>query len=779
MALKSLNFQIFRLTLMLLIFTSLGILVSVWTNTNQHAEKQLSQDLVIAENVFQQLMISREQQLFNSADILTSDFGFKQAVASNDKATIESVLQNHGGRIGADLMSVISLDNTIVASTTPALASGSQFPNLFLMNAVMEEGGVSSLMVFENKLYQVIIINVNAPTAIASTLLGFEMDKTLLRRLKNITQLETTISAYLPDDERSFYLSTLKEALEYDIEGVVQKDISWFGIYFLNESPLVSRRFYLPENHENNIRVAITLTEDMTAIFEDFFELQANISLVALVALILSLISAYFLSNNLSKPLKSFAMLASKISLGQYQQKLDSKIELKEVKKLSDAFETMQQNIQVREGKIIFQANHDLSTKLKNRFFIEQGLGKKLANKDKFQAIGVNVFAFRDINDVFGYQNGDACLRNIATKLKTLDGLAARLTGAEMLWLPQTPKTFDELIQIKTLLEEPLITDDVTIRPKVVFGILNCPEEAESLEQFFKRLNIVMDEAKLCDEKILNFDLRLEERYTRRLAIVTELKKALSIESNQFQLFYQPKLSLSENRVQHVEALIRWNNDLLGFVSPEEFISVAEQAGIINQVTNWVVNRAVIDAKTMREQGANVCIAINLSANDVMNKNLLPNILQLLAEHNVPKDALSFEITESDLVQDPEYAIAQMQLYRDEGFLLAIDDFGTGYSSLEYLKNLPVTSLKIDKSFVLHLANEQSDQSIVKTVIELAHQFNLTIIAEGIEDQISLELLQQWQCEYAQGYHISRPIPLSEFLKWFKKHQKHQWIALT
>lgn len=775
MVLKTLNFQIFKLTLGLLFFTSLGILISVWTNTNQHAEKQLERDLFIAENVFQQLLNSQEQQLFNSADILTSDFGFKQSIATKDNATIVSVLENHGQRIGADLMAVISLDNFIIASTTQALLAGDFFPDQNMMNDVVNNGGATSLMVFNGKLYQVIIIAVNAPSMIASTLLGFEMDQALLTQLKNITQLETTISQYV-GNEKQFSISTLQLPLADGVDKGIDKDISWFGIYFLNDSPLVSRQFSLQESADN--KVTVILTEDMSAIFNDFFELQANISLVAFLALLLSLISAYFLANKLSQPLKSFALLASKVALGQYQQKLDSRIELKEIKKLSDAFETMQQNIQAREGKIIYQANHDLLTDLKNRRYIEQGLKQKFVKQEHFQAIGISVLGFRDINDVFGYQNGDQCLKKIATALTINDGVSARLSGGEMLWLPESTKSIEELILIKKFLEAPYITDEITIKPKLVFGLLNCPDDGDELALFFKRLNIVMDEAKLSDDNILTFKPSYEEKYTRRLTIVTELKRALSKEVNEFSLFYQPKLSLSENSVTNVEALIRWHSAVLGFVSPEEFITVAEQAGIINQVTDWVVERAVIDAKTMLANNVNVCIAINLSAHDILNEKLLANILALLQEHNVPKTALSFEITESDLVSDPDKAIAEMQKYRDQGFALAIDDFGTGYSSLEYLKNLPVSALKIDKSFVLQLANEKSDQHIVQTVIKLAHQFKLSIIAEGIEDQTSLELLQKWHCEYAQGYHISRPIPLADFITWHQSHQKHEWIAL-
>ena len=775
MRLKSLNFQIFKLILGLLLFTALGILVSVWTNTNQHAEKQLKKNLVLAENVFQQLLESREQQLFSSADILTSDFGFKQAIATQDKATIESVLQNHGDRIEADIMAVISLSNEVVASTTPALISGKPFPDQNIMRQVFSDGGASSLMIFEDKLYQVIMLTINAPTPIAATLLAFEMDQQLLKRLKVITKLENTISAF-KHEKRLLSISTLSEAAALDALTNVDNQISWFSIYFLSESALVSRQFIV--QNQQDMLIVVTLTEDMSAIFQEFYNLQANISIIALFAVMLALVFAYVLANKLSRPLISLAKIAKRISLGQYHQKLHETSQLKEVRHLSDAFETMQDNIQAREDKIIFQANHDLLTKLNNRFYIEQVLLEHLTSSISFQVVGINIFAFRNINDVFGYQNGDLCLKHIANALKKLGGQSARLTGGELLWLPDKALSITELKRIKSTLEAPLINDEVTIRPKLVFGVLTCPDDAQSLEVFFKRLNIVLDEAKKSEDKLLSFQPAFEEKYIRRLTVVTELKRALVKSDSEFRLFYQPKLSIWENKVQHVEALIRWNNDILGFVSPEEFITLAEQAGIINQVTDWVVKQAIIDAKYIQQQGIDICIAINLSAHDIANPRLLPNVLAHLENYQVAKTCLSFEITESDLVEDPVHAIAEMKRYREQGFALAIDDFGTGYSSLEYLKNLPVTALKIDKSFVLNLASETSDQSIVQTVIKLAHQFGLSVIAEGIEEQKALELLQLWQCEYAQGYHISRPIPLAELIAWHQQHQQHQWLSV-
>ena len=228
--------------------------------------------------------------------------------------------------------------------------------------------------------------------------------------------------------------------------------------------------------------------------------------------------------------------------------------------------------------------------------------------------------------------------------------------------------------------------------------------------------------------------------------------------------------------VTHVEALIRWNNARLGFVSPEDFIAIAEQAGFIEKITAWVINTAIADAARFRDANISVSVAVNLSAKDIMDPALLPNVLRLLEAKNLDTESLSFEITEGDLVKDHEKAVIHLQAFRDVGFEIAIDDFGTGYSSMAYLQNLPVSTLKVDKSFVLKLHEQDGDQKIVKTVISLAHSFNMNVVAEGVETIEALMLLADWGCELAQGYYICKPTSADNFITWHHNNLSTKWF---
>jgi predicted signal transduction protein with EAL and GGDEF domain len=351
-----------------------------------------------------------------------------------------------------------------------------------------------------------------------------------------------------------------------------------------------------------------------------------------------------------------------------------------------------------------------------------------------------------------------------------LGGLAARLTGGEFLWVPEAQVTLEQLNTVKRLLEQPVDTGDVTVPLRVVIGLVECPKHATTAEELFRRMNIVLDEAKKSCDLILYYDESFEQRYLRRLSIITELKKTLSDHPEELSLYYQPKLNLVSGVIDSAEALIRWTNRTLGFVPPDEFITVAEHAELIDRVTDWVISRAVEDIACFEQASVDVSVAINLSARDIIHPQLLSNVLAKLDSKKLSTHRLSFEITENDLVSDADRAVEYLQAFRDTGFHIALDDFGTGYSSLAYLKDLPIDILKVDKSFVLNLDTQHSDQKIVQSTLSLAHAFGLSVVAEGVENKATLSLLSEWGCKWAQGYYISRPIPADEFIDWY--HQQ-------
>ncbi|MFT2092125.1 EAL domain-containing protein [Paraglaciecola sp. 2405UD69-4] len=773
MAKKSLNRSIFRLVVGLIALTSITLFLNVWVATIDQTKTRLDNGLQIGQNVLERVLKSKEELLFNSAHVLTADFGFKKAVASKDKGTIDSALTNHGSRINADLMALVSLEGKTITSAPEVLTPAQGFPYNSIFKRVLNEGGVSVLMMLNGQLYQVIMLTVDAPRPIAIALIGFKLDMKLIQELTEITKLNTTLQVF-EGEHQAYNISTLTAPLMEKALSQVEAHPSWLSITVTKDIPYISRQFVLAD--ELGHKTVLTLSEDVQKLFADFVDLQTSLLVTGTLAVLLASFLGALFSNRIAKPLSSLVTKAKEIAVGNYSNALDMPCSTEEVSQLSDAFTSMQNNIQSREEKIIFQARHDTLTSLYNRQYVETFLDEKFKNKTPFVAIGINIFGFRGINDIFGYHNGDTCLKELANRLTQFDGIAARVTGGELLWLPDDIPDQSFIEKMKSELEQKVDAGHFNIDLKVAIGMITCPKDASSSEDVFKSMNIVLDEAQITRQFILPFHPELEARYSRRLSIITELKNTLKHAPEELSLNYQPKLNLVAGKVTHVEALIRWTNKQLGFVSPEDFIAIAEQAGFIHQVTEWVINQAISDAAKFHHAGFPQSVAINLSAKDIMNASLLPHILKLLEHHKLPIHSVSFELTEGDLVKDHATAISHMQAYQDAGFELAIDDFGTGYSSMAYLQNLPVNTLKVDKSFVLKLNEQEGDRKIVQTVISLAHSFDMNVVAEGVENLESLQLLAKWGCELAQGYYICKPAKADDLLVWLAENQDKEWL---
>lgn len=777
----SLHQSIFRLVIGLVLVTSMTILANLWWTTYQQAQSKMSKDINLAENVLSELLSNRETLLFTSASVLTEDFGFKQAIATKDQATILSAINNHGDRINADLMSIFDLQGETIATSVNLINGGAIVP-VSAIEEAKSSGGYSGFLLVNGRLFQTMMLRIDAPTPIAISLVGFEIAPSFVSNLESTTQLSVNILAE-PNSSSTARIDTNNSPLlinntlsssspiVFNKETIKVDELKWYQLIF-DSKAVVTERFEL--FMDNEISIDVELTQSLRALTSEFSALKTNISLITLVAVSIAFIVAMLYSRKLSTPISYLANVARTISSGDYQQAIDTRSSSKEFHHLASALGNMQSSIQEREEQIIFQAQHDPLTRLYTRHHASEILDKRIQQGESFQAFGINILGFRDVNDVFGYQFSDYCLSVLANRLASAGGLAARFGGGEFLWVTKDALSHIEIESLQHQLEQIVSDDTISCKLKVTIGIVNCPSQADTAETLYKHLNIVIDEAQSNKVPWLLFDKAFEEKYSRRLAIVSQLRENLGRNGKNFTLSYQPKLNLKNGETKAVEALIRWIDPVLGFVPPDEFIQIAEHAGLIGQVTKWVVKRAIADAKTLKESGHEVCVAINLSARDLTNETLLDEIQSELSKVGLSNSMLSFEITESDLVKDTDKAVEHLQAFKQAGFELAIDDFGTGYSSMAYLKSFPVNYLKIDKSFVLDLASNNNDKDIVETILQLAQKFDLQVIAEGVEDKQSLSFLRQAGCEYAQGYYMSRPIPLNDLTQWLAQQMPSQ-----
>lgn len=778
MAVKTLQVRILGFVIGLLVAMAITVALAVWFSTSNHSNEQIDGNLGVAESTLKQLLSNREEQLLSSAEVLTSDFGFKQAVASRDKDTIESVLNNHGGRIGADLMVLLSLQGELL--TSESMDINTKFDQDFFIRSTLNNGGANDYLLVNNHLYQVILLPVKAPLPIAIAMVGFELNQELANQWKTVTGLDVTFYAN-EDSKTNIIASTLPQA---------EWDNAINNAYMPNSShrlPLIARpkfaslKLELSQSSLND--TGIFLSYPVEKAFREFDLLQWRIFVITLLGAVLALAGGILMAKNLALPIHILASTASRIANGEFGLKVMAQRNTREINELASAFETMQEGLADREARIMYQAHHDPLTKLINRQHAITRLAEHLdsANYEPIAVICINILDFRIVNDTFGHVVGDQCLKLIAERLTKVTGensFAARLGGDEFLVAAPLAASQEQIAEsILALLSSPYRIQELEISLKFSMGVSSAPKDSTQSDQLVQKASIALDMARRAQLGVAFYDSQMEETHMKRLQLLADLKNTLALNDGQLQMYFQPKVKTNAQAQFRFEALIRWIHPVQGFIPPDLFIPLAEQAGLIGNITDWVVEAVIKQIAHWKEQQFDAQVAINLSAKDLSRNNLLDSIHQQLGRYQLNTDCLAFEITESEIMRDAQQGIELLNRFRDSGFDLAIDDFGTGYSSLSQLKHMPVTELKIDKSFVLQLDQLEDDQIIVKSTIALAHSFNLKVVAEGIENQQSMELLTEWGCDWLQGFYLSRPLPAKDVLGWVEDFTSRQQAA--
>ena len=756
---KTLSQSLFQTLFIGVVIASLLIIGAVWRSANTLVVKNIEHDIQLAEKVFDKVVSDRQTVIKSVSKVLSRSFDFRRAVGTGSIPSIEAAFTSYADRLNTDIIALVSLDHQVVASHTELFKEGQ---NVQSSLALVAKGKDSGFFVVDNKLVQLNLIRVEIPTLRYYMLIGVEFDSVLLQELKELVDAEIIISQL---DSNRILKTTLKE---HEAKRVLasQRDPSWVDVTFKNQLTYVTRQVYL--GSEETLPVKITLAVDTTSSFEAFTGVQLTIFAFSILAILIALGLSLLLARSVSQPVSTLVKAVNKVASGKYGATLKTPSKLKEITELANAVDSMQASIKSREKHIRYQAEHDVLTGLFNRNYVEGYFESELGSGHSVQVVAITVIGFRTINDLYGYSNGDNTLKDLAERLQRWPGTSARLAGGEILYITHDALNDDQLETLKHILEQPVESNLIAIPVKVAMAVIDCPKDASSSEELFRKMNIVTDEAIHSDSWCVRYKADLEDKYTRRLSITTELKRALISQQNELSMVYQPKIDLQTMKVCSMEALIRWNNSVLGFVPPDEFITIAEQAGLIEQVTSWVMKQTISDLAYFREKGYGFTVAMNLSTQDIQNKVLLTKLVSLLTEEGLSPEALELEITESDLVADASLAIENLNELTARGFHFAIDDFGTGYSSLAYLKNLPVKTIKIDKSFILSLASDENDQQIVRTVLSLANVFNLKVVAEGVEDAASLDILKEWGCDIVQGYYISRPLSCADLESWLQ-----------
>ncbi|GMR19859.1 MAG: hypothetical protein BMS9Abin36_0454 [Gammaproteobacteria bacterium] len=428
-------------------------------------------------------------------------------------------------------------------------------------------------------------------------------------------------------------------------------------------------------------------------------------------------------------------------------------------------------------------ATTDSLTGLLNRALLTDRLYQAIAVARRQSSMEVALIImdldqFKEINDALGHPAGDEILVMAAQRLKEQlreSDTLARLGGDEFAIMVSSPngRALAQEIARKALLcfSKPFHYQQQELYLGVSIGIALFPEHGDDVNSLMSRADVAMYNAKRKNMGYLYYDASRDPNTQSRLLMISELRRAMK--ENQLELYFQPKIKIDRGIVEGVEALLRWHHPTRGIIMPDDFIPLAESAGLMSSITDWVIRTAGRQCRQWHEQGYFMRLAVNISGRVFQDPKLLERIKDALESIKIPPGYLEIEITENELMSDISYVSKLLSNLSQLGVSIAIDDFGTGYSSLAYIKELPLDTLKIDKSFVLNMANDDSDAVIVHTMIDLAHNLGRNVVAEGIEDSDTWDLLAILGCDTGQGFYISHPLPAGDFNHWLKTSPWH------
>lgn len=743
------------------ILISVAAIVSITTlqSAYQHSTLQLNERFDTARQVLQYKLSNDHQVLRNSLNNAAKDFNIKQLIASgtDDPESLRVAMLNQQHRIGADFTVVYDQQQNTILST---LDTGDSFrPEHFLSNTI-------HLKVINNRVFLITAVGLKflekQPAYDGWILMGINLENLIDNSVQALTGF--SVDAFNQEQhllsatpQNSTNLMTLPQTQEQNLTRI---DI--------DNQAYIAYRFKITKD-DSPVNFVFTIANDSA--FLDFFQLAFQLAVEIIIALVAALLLSAYLSKNITKPLRALASVAKRIQQGDYQSPIPD-FSTDEVRNLSQAFKGMQEGIQIREKEINQLAYYDTLTDLPNRNSFIRQLQNKVEHQPNqhFSVLMLDLDRFKDINDTIGHHFGDLLLKQIACRIESLklaDAFYARVGGDEFALLlndveGQEVKSLAQ--QYTQLFELPFNIEGVHLDVEASFGLATYPDHADSAYGIMQCADIALYKSKGTHHKVIEYDREFDTLSVQRLNLMSELRKA--IEENQLKLFYQPKLCLITNKVISVECLVRWFHPEHGFISPDDFIPLAEQTGAIRDLTYWAINTALQQHVAWRNIGIELRFAVNISAVDLIDLSLPAYVAELLDRYKVDSTHLALEVTESALMDDPDAAIKALRMLQRMGISLSIDDFGTGYSSMAYLKQMPVSELKIDKAFVLELATNEDDEMIVKSTVDLAHNLGLSVVAEGVEDEAALTILRQHHVEYAQGYFIARPMSADDFQQW-------------
>jgi diguanylate cyclase (GGDEF)-like protein len=773
----SLNFRtkVVLLAVMLVTAIQLGTIVPVLHELRQRQQAEADDRVAQAGVLYDAYIANRTEQLTATIEALVRDYDFRSAVAEGDPPTIESTLRQHlsrsehAYRLSA---AVFDLEGGHVASVGGgrALWPGTAMERFALDPAAADEP-VIAVAFIGGQPYHAVSFIVEAPTPVAWATLAVPIDGAIAAEISALSRLETTIVGF-DASGKTVYATTLDvgrraEALESVRLGENQTTVA---------AARAARRWItrLRPYHAATRDVYVAQQLPMMDVELAYAELRNSVAALAIAALLITMAAAVWLSSRVTQPIRRLVEAAERMADGNYSQAIPVRSQ-DEFAVLAQGFNSMQAAIASREQHIVHMAHHDSLSGLPTREIVVSEMRDAIAGAERLAVVNFVLHRFDELASSLGHSTADRQVQLVAGRLRDQLGegqLLGHLNRQEFVFvLPGADQRAAEtlVLGIQNLLRSGLAVGNANIAVQIRAGISLYPEHGVSASELLRCAGVARGNARHHQGAFGIYEPGQEERPLELIRIVGDFPRALR--SGELWVEYQPKVACDSGQLVGAEALVRWQHPQLGRLPPDEFVAAIERAGGISQLTRWVLAEAARTLADWHANGLAICVSVNVSAEDLSDDNLPDYLEELCAGHGLEPDWLTLEITESAIMHDVASSLAVIARLRRQGFRIAIDDFGTGHSALAQLKRLPVDELKIDKSFVMNIADRR-DEAVVRTAIELARQFGLATVAEGVENEDCRARLIHLGCDVAQGFLFSKSRPARDFAAWARTRER-------
>ncbi|WP_304186287.1 EAL domain-containing protein [Phenylobacterium aquaticum] len=743
--------------------TLLLISVAVFSAISGAAQRQVRGELVASGTVFDRVWSLRSDQLRQGAALLSRDFGFREAVATRDSATIVSAMENLRSRFRIDRAFIIGTDGAVTAADSDKITPHADA----LLSALYESEAPQGIFILDGAPYQMVATPILSPDLIGWVVFAARLDDAELKGLERLSAI--------PLDAAVVHRSGGHWVAGAPLAARQQAGLDRFVGGALTARNVAPATLDTPQGAAIALAkplptlmakdgAALLLTYPVSRAFAPYRPLLATIGLTGLLGLVLVVLGSWSLARGVTRPISSLDEAARRLQRGEDGHvMIDSQ---DEIGRLAESFNLMATEIRERERRITHLALHDAETGLPNRLSLERAIDERRGEGPLFVAV-LGIERFAHVRGAIGYALAAQVVREVGERLAGLreEGAVARLSTAVVGLVFSAPDASAAEAMVDYLLsdlEQPLHVGGDAIDVNLSVGLAAVEAEAAAAAAI-ERATIALDQTRAAKRKTAFFDAAAYGDPSSNLALMSGMLSA--IRSGHIELYHQPKYDLRRRGVHAAEGLVRWRHPTRGMLRPDLFIPMAEETGHIRVLTDWVLRQAVQDQATLAKAGHALDIAINISG-----RLLGDNDFADLVARTVPQATgkLTFEITETAVIENPDLALQILDRFREAGVSISIDDFGSGLSSLAYLKQIRGHELKIDKSLITDVTESQRDALIVRSTIDLAHSLGLKVTAEGVETANTFQLLAAMGCDSIQGYLIAKPQSLNDLVDFLR-----------